>query len=236
LAAHAVAGPTKPKSGVVEYVGAVSGFVGGAPAAGSFAVAVVVDKSGNVDAYACDGLGGKYAFTGKAQHGQIDLPSADGQAQLTATVNGSNVNGKLSIAGVAQDFTLKKAKLRGGLYTFDIKETADEGIVVTAASPRGNTITATAKPGQQPPIKGTLTSVNGSKREYVIREPRVAPPDQLSSFDSYRVVVLNNGAGRGNPTISAIKLIPATSQGTLTLKATTLAIGVVCTPFTCPRP
>ncbi|MGH3119329.1 MAG: hypothetical protein ACRDQ2_19895, partial [Gaiellales bacterium] len=212
--------------GVTEYVGAVAGVdVSAAPdhphlvaKPGDYYVAVAIDDAGKVKAYICDGTGNSQSFEGTVNGDRLELESDSGEATLTATVSDSTVEGEIALEDEALDFTANQAKESGGLYTFRIQR---DGRRFRAESERGNVLKGkTAKGGTQ--LISTFTPAAGGEPERLVNAalPSGADTDPLKGelFDEYRVIRLDNGHSRGNPTISSQQLQTQTQLGATTLQ------------------
>lgn len=188
-----------PATGVTEYVGKVSGS--------EFFVAVAVDESGQLEAYACDGRGHFELFTGSADDGTLNLRSEDRDATLEATITAGDAEGTLSLQGKALDFSATKADGLGGLYT--VTNTPGR---FTAESERGNRLKGTAKGDGTPSLAATLTTPDGERERVDFVQGRGEPPRRILGFNRYRVVLLDSGEGRGNQTIDAARVGTAVLQ------------------------
>lgn len=222
--------------GVTEYVGAVGGVdVSAAPdhphlvaKPGDYYVAVAIDDTGKVKAYICDGTGNAQLFDGAVDGDRLDLKSDSGEATLTATVSDSTVEGAIALEGEALEFTATEAKESGGLYTFRIHP---NGRRFRAESERGNVLKGNAaKGGTQ--LASIFTPAGGGETERVVNAalPSGAATDPLKGklFDEYRVIRLDNGHSRGNPTISAQQLQTQTQLGATTLQQRTANFAIWC--------
>ena len=170
-----------PTLSVTEYVGKTED--------GRFFVAVAVERTGKVKAYACDGGGHAAPFEGTLQDERIVLAAADGTARIEAAITGTRVEGSVTIENANRQFVATPARRAGGLYTFTYTEAGD----VTAASERGNTLSGK--------IEGDLLSaqlqVARGQRVDVEATLGEGPPSQRG-FKQYRVIMLDTGEFLGN--------------------------------------
>jgi hypothetical protein len=189
---------TAVKNGVVEYVGTVDGVASTAKAAsGDYFVALAVGESGAVSAYACDGEGNAQRFTGRLDGESIAAESDGGDATLAATVSGKGVRGKLVIDGETLGFAASAATGVGGLYTF----TAADGRL-SARSEGGSRLVAQASPEDPGTVNATVTRPDGKRLPLDVDQSR----DRKRAYDAIRMVLLDNGEGRGNKTSGASKI------------------------------
>src|SRR5207253_967854 len=117
--------------------------------------------------------------------------------------------------------TLRKAAGVSGLYVFHFKQSTDGTVSVVGTSERGNKISSKARPGQSGPVSETVTLAGGSRKTDHLGPLEVTPPDSLANFDTYRVVIIGSGGGRGNPTATATQLTSVTQEGLTILKSMT---------------
>lgn len=208
-------------AGVTEYVGKVSGS--------QFLIAVAVDKSGKVDAYTCDGGGHSESFSGTTEDDRFALTSADGDATLRATRAASTMSGKVKLEGKSLAFSATEARERGGLYTVQFRSLPDGDARATGESERGNRLVSNATRER---LTMTITTADGEpydaayERQDGLYGGLRGPTDRqekLLGFDSYRVIVLDNGQHTGNPTLNSTQLTSQTQLGTQTLKQMTSA-------------
>lgn len=83
-------------------------------------LAIAVDGD-NVAAYATNGVDDEAYFSGTEKNGVIDLTSAY-QDRVTATFDGTSVNGDLTMNDVAQSFTAPAVSGPAGLYTAELAD------------------------------------------------------------------------------------------------------------------
>ena len=196
--------PAKKKAAVTEYVGTVAGVdPSGLARSGAYFVAVAIHgSSGKVDAYICDGVGHSQSFAGKAQGGKLDFRSVSGTATLTGALAGSQVKGTVKLGGNTFQFTASEAHSVGGLYTASVSPTANR---VSATSERGNVLKGRFQEGAVTTLPATVTTPEGDTKKFDFRAGG-SPPNKDLGFDQYRVVLLDTGRGRGNPTTTAMRI------------------------------
>lgn len=155
-------------------------------------IAVAVREQ-RVEVYVCDGHGHAWRFLGTRAGDDIDLVSLDGSARVRATIRAQQVSGRLTLRGRELRFRAARAARYGGLFT--LHKRPGGRIVGGSLGGARYRVRVDQRSGR---ATGVLIRPDGRRLRLDSRLHR-----HRSRYLDFRMIQLNDGAGRGNRTATS---------------------------------
>jgi hypothetical protein len=170
--------PKPAKPSVRSFVGELRGT--------DALVAVVVPRSGQTQAYVCNGRKLIEFFSGRSADDKLRLDSEDGDTKLAADVGSGAATGTVTLAsGKTRRFEAASVDAPAGLYTGTL---TSAGVLRATAASRGK---LEARVNAEGGVTGNITSANGEASRVNLGRAADRKPGP------FRLIYAQNGTAKG---------------------------------------